>query len=296
MNGLFVEHADRSAAASAARRRRRRLRRPAFGHAQAVASSRRRAALLRRQHVARRHAHGRRSSRARAWSAPAGSTNGKMVIYPIREQHRRARAPARSTGLPRSRRQGTATRATGTGPATLRGLHRRLRRLAFRLARRAGDDPRDRFDSRVPDGRPGPAAVVDAGSRHAAGRCRAPDACRAAPTARARRFSTREPSRTHWPAHRAATLSRRSSRTKPCGCPATTEVVLTNRQNPPDAINREVWQRTGDKPFARIDDVISQDELRAMSERYKRVAGYDRESLGRSMPVFRATSTRRRLA
>jgi 2-polyprenyl-6-methoxyphenol hydroxylase-like FAD-dependent oxidoreductase len=63
--------------------------------------------------------------------------------------------------------------------------------------------------------------------------------------------------------------------------PATTDVVLTNRQNPPDAINREVYLRTGDKPFGRIEDVISQDEMRAMSERYKRVARYDRESLGR---------------
>jgi 2-polyprenyl-6-methoxyphenol hydroxylase-like FAD-dependent oxidoreductase len=62
---------------------------------------------------------------------------------------------------------------------------------------------------------------------------------------------------------------------------ATAKVVLTNRTNPPDAIIREVWQRTGDKPFANIDDVISQDELRALSDSYKRVAGYDRETLAR---------------
>jgi 2-polyprenyl-6-methoxyphenol hydroxylase-like FAD-dependent oxidoreductase len=63
--------------------------------------------------------------------------------------------------------------------------------------------------------------------------------------------------------------------------PATAKVVLTNRANPPDAINREVWQRTGDRPFERIDDVITQDELRALSDSYKRVAGYDRETLTR---------------
>jgi 2-polyprenyl-6-methoxyphenol hydroxylase-like FAD-dependent oxidoreductase len=63
--------------------------------------------------------------------------------------------------------------------------------------------------------------------------------------------------------------------------PATTNVVLTNRRNPPDVIIREVYLRTGDKPFARIEDVISDDELRAISESYKRVAQYDRESLAR---------------
>ncbi len=56
----------------------------------------------------------------------------------------------------------------------------------------------------------------------------------------------------------------------------TANVVLENRRNPPDAILREVYQRTGDRPFARIEDVISTDELRAMSERYRSVAGLDR--------------------
>ncbi|MDE2006656.1 MAG: FAD-dependent monooxygenase, partial [Rhodospirillales bacterium] len=58
--------------------------------------------------------------------------------------------------------------------------------------------------------------------------------------------------------------------------PPTTEVVLTNRRNPPDAILREVFERTGDRPFARIADVISEDELRALSEGYKAVAGLRR--------------------
>ncbi len=62
---------------------------------------------------------------------------------------------------------------------------------------------------------------------------------------------------------------------------ATGRVVLTNRTNPPDAILREVYLRTGDRPFDDIDAVISRDELRAISERYKRVAGYDRETLAR---------------
>ncbi len=59
----------------------------------------------------------------------------------------------------------------------------------------------------------------------------------------------------------------------------TSNVVLENRRNPPDAILREVYQRTGDKPFARVEDVIGEAELREISERYQRVAGYDRDTL-----------------
>ena len=61
--------------------------------------------------------------------------------------------------------------------------------------------------------------------------------------------------------------------------PPTTQVVLTNRQNPPDAILQEVYRRTGDKPFRHIDDVISQAELANLLKRYQRVAGFDREKL-----------------
>ena len=59
------------------------------------------------------------------------------------------------------------------------------------------------------------------------------------------------------------------------------DLVLMNRTNPPDAILREVWKRSGDKPFARIEDVISGEELVALSENYKRVAGFEREALSR---------------
>ena len=59
----------------------------------------------------------------------------------------------------------------------------------------------------------------------------------------------------------------------------TSKVVLENRRNPPDAILREVYERTGDQPFQSIDAVISGEELQALSGRYKKVAGYDRASL-----------------
>jgi 5-methylphenazine-1-carboxylate 1-monooxygenase len=60
---------------------------------------------------------------------------------------------------------------------------------------------------------------------------------------------------------------------------ATTRIVLTNRTNPPDAILREVFQRTNDRPFDQIDEVISREELVALSEGYKRIAGYSKEAL-----------------
>ena len=67
--------------------------------------------------------------------------------------------------------------------------------------------------------------------------------------------------------------------------PATAKVVLTNRTDPPDAILREVWQRSGGKRFERIEDVISAAELQEMSDRYKKVAGFDRETL-KTRPSF----------
>jgi 2-polyprenyl-6-methoxyphenol hydroxylase-like FAD-dependent oxidoreductase len=60
---------------------------------------------------------------------------------------------------------------------------------------------------------------------------------------------------------------------------ATANIVRMNRKNPPDAILREVYLRTGDKPFRNIDEVISREELAALTSGYARVAGYDRESL-----------------
>lgn len=61
--------------------------------------------------------------------------------------------------------------------------------------------------------------------------------------------------------------------------PATTAVVIANRTSAPDTIIREVWERTGDKQFERIEDVISEEEITAISRRYKQVAGYSLEEL-----------------
>jgi 2-polyprenyl-6-methoxyphenol hydroxylase-like FAD-dependent oxidoreductase len=55
---------------------------------------------------------------------------------------------------------------------------------------------------------------------------------------------------------------------------ATGKVVRTNREHPPDFINIKVEELTGDKPFDNLDDFITQDELRALSDSYKRIAGF----------------------
>jgi len=62
---------------------------------------------------------------------------------------------------------------------------------------------------------------------------------------------------------------------------ATTRIVSDQPPPSADAILREVFQRTNDQPFAAIEDVISRDELLALSEGYKRVAGYSKDALRR---------------
>jgi hypothetical protein len=52
---------------------------------------------------------------------------------------------------------------------------------------------------------------------------------------------------------------------------------------PPDFINIRVDELSGGKPFRHIDDLISQEELRRMSDDYKRVAGFALEP-GRPAP------------
>jgi len=56
--------------------------------------------------------------------------------------------------------------------------------------------------------------------------------------------------------------------------PAAANVVRTNREFPPDFINTKVEELVGDREFENLDSFITQDELRALSENYKRVAGF----------------------
>jgi len=64
--------------------------------------------------------------------------------------------------------------------------------------------------------------------------------------------------------------------------PATSRIVLQNRTAPPNVIVDTVEQRTGDRRFERLEDVITQDELRAIFERYQKVAGYHVQQVGRA--------------
>jgi 2-polyprenyl-6-methoxyphenol hydroxylase-like FAD-dependent oxidoreductase len=61
---------------------------------------------------------------------------------------------------------------------------------------------------------------------------------------------------------------------------ATAKVVETNRTTPPDVILKIVHERSGDRPFERLEDIVSPEELAAVSNNYKKIAGYDRSMLG----------------
>jgi 5-methylphenazine-1-carboxylate 1-monooxygenase len=63
--------------------------------------------------------------------------------------------------------------------------------------------------------------------------------------------------------------------------PAANSVVLTNRAQPPDFINIKVEELVGDRPFDDLDRYITQAELRALSENYKRVAGFALGDVGK---------------
>jgi 5-methylphenazine-1-carboxylate 1-monooxygenase len=65
---------------------------------------------------------------------------------------------------------------------------------------------------------------------------------------------------------------------------AAAKIVRTNREHPPDFINIRVEQLTGDKPFDNLDDYITQDELRALSDDYKRIAGFALADIGSKGP------------
>jgi 2-polyprenyl-6-methoxyphenol hydroxylase-like FAD-dependent oxidoreductase len=58
------------------------------------------------------------------------------------------------------------------------------------------------------------------------------------------------------------------------------QIVMTNRDQPPDFIIETVESLTGGEPFDRLEDVIDPAELVAISERYQNIAGYSREKVG----------------
>jgi len=61
--------------------------------------------------------------------------------------------------------------------------------------------------------------------------------------------------------------------------PATADIVRTNRAHPPDFINIRCEELIGDRPYDKLDNFVTQDELKALSEQYKRVAGFALEDV-----------------
>jgi 2-polyprenyl-6-methoxyphenol hydroxylase-like FAD-dependent oxidoreductase len=60
----------------------------------------------------------------------------------------------------------------------------------------------------------------------------------------------------------------------------TARIVQTNRTVPPDFIIMKADELSGGKPYAgSIDDLVSQDELRRISEQYKHIAGFSLDAL-----------------
>jgi 5-methylphenazine-1-carboxylate 1-monooxygenase len=64
--------------------------------------------------------------------------------------------------------------------------------------------------------------------------------------------------------------------------PVTTKIVLQNRTAPPNVIVDTVEQRTGGKRFDKLEDIITQDEMRAIFENYQKAAGYHVQQVSRS--------------
>lgn len=64
----------------------------------------------------------------------------------------------------------------------------------------------------------------------------------------------------------------------------TATIVRTNRSTPPDFIIMKADELSGGKPFRHIDDLISQAELKAISDNYANIAGFSRDAVSQ-MPV-----------
>jgi len=66
--------------------------------------------------------------------------------------------------------------------------------------------------------------------------------------------------------------------------PATGKIVLANRANGPEQVMQLVEQRAPDG-FARIEDVLTPEELYGTADRYKQIAGFDRDALNARGPI-----------
>lgn len=70
--------------------------------------------------------------------------------------------------------------------------------------------------------------------------------------------------------------------------PATSQIVLLNRQNGPEQVMQLVEERAPDG-FATIDDVLSRGELEDVAANYKRIAGFQVDALNARAPIVAAS-------
>ena len=66
--------------------------------------------------------------------------------------------------------------------------------------------------------------------------------------------------------------------------PATARIVLANRRNGPEQVMQQVQERAPGG-FARIEDVLTQQELEESASIYKRIAGFDKDELNARAPI-----------
>lgn len=67
--------------------------------------------------------------------------------------------------------------------------------------------------------------------------------------------------------------------------PATARIVLANRRNGPEQVMQLVQERAPDG-FARIEDVLTREELEEAAAGYKRLAGFDKDELNARPPII----------
>jgi len=65
---------------------------------------------------------------------------------------------------------------------------------------------------------------------------------------------------------------------------ATAEIVHTNRQNGPEVV-MQIAEERAPEGFENIEDIMSRQERENIANRYKRIAGFDRESLNKKQQV-----------
>ncbi len=70
--------------------------------------------------------------------------------------------------------------------------------------------------------------------------------------------------------------------------PATARIVLANRQNGPEQVMQLVQQRAPEG-FAKIEDVLTAQELQGTAAAYKQLAGFDKDALNSRPPIVETT-------